>query len=308
MSKFFDGLGDDLSDIINSPVKGADAKAPPATYAPKDFSEPCPKCKGRGRFVSYSGRDVGPCYACKGEGKKTFKSSSADRAKNREQAAARATAKKADALLTFAAEQPAAWDWIQENALKPVPFAFAVSMMEDIAKYGSLSQGKLDAIHRMIAREEARKEAREAAAAERKASAPSIDVMKIETAFAVAREKASRPGQLGTFTKPLKLTAPNKVTLSFFPGSIGSQWEGMLFVKAEDGRKLGYIKGGKLFARRENTNEENAAILAAAADPETAVVAYAKAFSRCGVCGHQLLNDVSIARGIGPICAEKFGW
>ena len=46
-------------------------------------------------------------------------------------------------------------------------------------------------------------------------------------------------------------------------------------------------------------------LLDCASDPEKAVVAYAKAFSRCGVCGKGLLNDVSIARGIGPICAGK---
>ena len=26
----------------------------------------CPACKGRGRFISYAGRDVGPCFECKG--------------------------------------------------------------------------------------------------------------------------------------------------------------------------------------------------------------------------------------------------
>jgi len=28
----------------------------------------------------------------------------------------------------------------------------------------------------------------------------------------------------------------------------------------------------------------------------------------CGVCGRELTKDESIARGIGPVCAEKMGW
>src|SRR4249919_1571825 len=108
-SVFFDGLGDDLDAIINSPVKSV---TPPASYQPKDFSEPCKKCGGRGRFISYSGRDVGPCFACKGEGKKTFKTSSTDRAKGREQAIARSVKKAEEILASFAAAEPAAYAWL----------------------------------------------------------------------------------------------------------------------------------------------------------------------------------------------------
>jgi hypothetical protein len=92
------------------------------------------------------------------------------------------------------------------------------------------------------------------------------------------------------------------------PGSLGSKWEGMLFAKTEDGKKLGWIKDGKFTARYECTPVEAAAVIDCAENPETAAIAYGKAWSRCGVCGRGLLNDVSIARGIGPICAEKFGW
>jgi hypothetical protein len=34
-----------------------------------------PKCRGTGRFISYSGRALGECFTCKGKGSKTFKTS-----------------------------------------------------------------------------------------------------------------------------------------------------------------------------------------------------------------------------------------
>ena len=58
---------------------------PPPQYVPveKRFEEVCPKCKGRGRFISFRGRDVGPCFHCKGAGRKVFKTSPESRAKAR---------------------------------------------------------------------------------------------------------------------------------------------------------------------------------------------------------------------------------
>ena len=114
---------------------------------------------------------------------------------------------------------------------------------------------------------------------------------------------------MGVFVKPLKLTA-DKVSVAISPGKPGSKWDGFLFVRdaKDDDRKLGMFKGGRFIADRNSTPAEQAAILTCATDPHTAVIAYAKAWSRCGVCGHQLLNDVSIEAGMGPVCRGKFGW
>jgi hypothetical protein len=59
--------------------------AVPPNYIPmeKRFEEPCPRCHGRGRFISFRGRDVGVCFNCKGAGKKVFKTSPESRAKAR---------------------------------------------------------------------------------------------------------------------------------------------------------------------------------------------------------------------------------
>jgi hypothetical protein len=111
--------------------------------------------------------------------------------------------------------------------------------------------------------------------------------------------------------KPLTLAAgPSKDDIAFkvSPGSVGSQWEGQVFFKSIDGRKLGYVKDGRFNRQFACTDAEANAVLTVAADPKAGLFAYAKAWSRCGVCGRGLLNDVSIERGIGPICMERYGF
>jgi hypothetical protein len=145
---------------------------------------------------------------------------------------------------------------------------------------------------------------------QRVAAAPAADVSKLEAAFATARERAERTGQMGVFVKPLKLTA-NGISVSISPGKPGSKWDGYLFARdaMDDAQhKLGMFKDGTFIADRNATPAQQAAVLACATDPHAAVMAYAKAWSRCGVCGHTLLNDVSIEAGMGPVCRGKFGW
>lgn len=49
-------------------------------------------------------------------------------------------------------------------------------------------------------------------------------------------------------------------------------------------------------------------ILACAADPLNAAIAYGKRYGKCSVCARTLTDPESIDRGIGPVCAERFGW
>lgn len=45
-----------------------------------------------------------------------------------------------------------------------------------------------------------------------------------------------------------------------------------------------------------------------AKNPQRYLEAYGKLIGKCGVCGLRLTNDESRARGIGPICAGKWGY
>lgn len=46
----------------------------------------------------------------------------------------------------------------------------------------------------------------------------------------------------------------------------------------------------------------------AAADPLTAAIRYGEVSGECSCCGRKLTDPQSIERGIGPVCATKFGW
>jgi len=298
-----DDLNDDLSDLLSGGFEPRPRPTMPTTFKPvlDRVQEDCPKCGGSGKFTTFSGRVHGNCFKCEGTGKLTFKTAAPVRAKAREQAAARKTARELDAVAAWKAENRAEAEWLVATAPR---WDVAASLLASLHRFGSLTEKQ----HALVLNGIARDAARSAKKAERAANAPAVDATKIEQAFAVAREKAFRPGQDGQFMKPLKLRAANAVDVQFTPGSVGSKWEGMLFAKTLDDKKLGWIKDGKFTARFECSPVEQEAVLSCAADPEGAVVAFAKAWKLCGVCSRTLTNDVSIARGIGPVCAEKFGW
>lgn len=291
----FAGLDDELEATIKSPLKSAE---PPANYKPQDFSEPCPKCRGRGQFVGYSGRVLGPCFACKGAGKRTFKTPADQRARSRATAAAR-EAKKAEAkaaeiaaqVEAWKADHPDVWSWMDGSI-----FEFAVSMREALERWGSLTDKQIAACHRCIGKLNAAK----VAAAERVETAKTIDMSKIEAAF--ARAGAS-----------LKFPKLRVAGFSIYPAGAASKNAGSLYVRGLAADKsedvyLGKIAGGKFIRSRDCSAEQEAKILEVAADPQAAAVAYGKLTGSCACCGRHLENAESVARGIGPICAEKFGW
>ena len=303
-------LNDDLSGLFGGSLTDAPIAAPvnraPADFVPavERFREGCPKCRGTGRFVSYSGRDCGPCFACKGAGSHTYKTSPEKRAQARQGAAER----KGKALAAWIEANREICEWLTKaadsNARRGGTFTFPQAMLDAIAKYGSLTDGQDAAVRKLMARDAERATEREA----RKAAAPAVDVSRIEEAFATARDKAARKGQVGVWLKPLRLRdTTSDLDIAFQPGSKGSQWEGMIFVKAGD-RKLGAIKAGKFERRFACTDADEAAVVAVCADPSQAAIAYGKAWSICAVCSRTLTDDESIARGIGPICADKMGW
>lgn len=290
-------------DAAVGPVRTVPVRANAVEFksAVERFEESCSKCGGRGRFISYAGRDCGPCFSCKGAGKKVFKSSAASRAKSRESVATRKADRQLEGLNAWRDANPAEFSWLEETAPR---WPLAASLMDGLIKFGSLTEKQLAVVHNGMARDAARNAAKVAAVV----NAPAVDVGKLETAFATAREKAARPGQKGVMVKAIKLHSDNGQTVKFTPGSIGSQWEGMIFAKSADGKKLGHVKGGRFVAKFNCTEIEKAAVIDCATDPEKAAVAFGKAYSSCGICGRGLLNDESIARGIGPICASRFGW
>jgi len=83
---------------------------------------------------------------------------------------------------------------------------------------------------------------------------------------------------------------------------------GNVYVKRGD-LYLGKINPqGNLSASRDCDNNDRVDIARVGADPLAQAIAHGKQTGKCSCCGRELTDPVSIERGIGPICAERFGW
>jgi hypothetical protein len=254
-------------------------------------------CGGTGRW-----RGFRVCFKCKGTGKLVFRTSPEARAKGRMRAEEKREL-KAELAAQWREEHKAEIEWLTRTRDRQIgrdkPWAFPGELLAKLEEYGTLTDGQLGAVHKGMLRDEERRDRG------MRKNHP-VEAHKIEAAFATARAQAERPGMQGVWMRPLKLRA-HDLDMTFQAGSIGSQWEGMIFVKAGD-TKLGHIKGGAFFPRFECTDPLKAAVIEACESPGDAARAFGKAWGICTVCGRTLTDDDSIARGIGPICASNFGW
>ena len=56
------------------------------------------------------------------------------------------------------------------------------------------------------------------------------------------------------------------------------------------------------------SDDVKAVLNEAAKDPLSVAIRYGKESGECSCCGRELTDPQSIERGIGPICATKYGW
>lgn len=71
-------------------------------------------------------------------------------------------------------------------------------------------------------------------------------------------------------------------------------------------RKAGEIKGDEYFPRFDSP-KLLAQVQVFAEQPVAFLELFGKLTGCCCICGRMLTNEVSVERGIGPICAEKYG-
>ncbi len=78
------------------------------------------------------------------------------------------------------------------------------------------------------------------------------------------------------------------------------KWTGKVFVKhhvaGQEDQRMSAAAGRTILARIQ------------ADGPEAASARYGHELGHCGLCGRELTNEDSRARGIGPVCADKAGW
>jgi hypothetical protein len=203
--------------------------------------------------------------------------------------------------IEFAKAHPAVAAWLLDEAKQS---DFAASLLNAVNKYGNLTPRQLAAAERSVERK--------ANLASDKRTAPTINVEPIVKAF----ESATKSG----------LKRP-KLRFDGFEASLAPKTgknPGAIYLKGE--RKIkkhgpvvwgsqaptsedvyfGKIADSKFLASAACTPEDKAKIEATLADPLAAAVAYGKRYGSCSCCGITLTDPVSVERGIGPICAERF--
>jgi hypothetical protein len=285
---FNDRLDDLFTGEQTTAPRTAAARAPEG-YRPAEqmFTEGCRKCRGTGQTR------WGVCFRCNGKGGKTFKTSPETRAQNREHASERRTEQQVAAFDAFERDFPAEAKWLVATAPR---WEVAAQWLRDLIRFGDLTEGKLAAIRKCMARDAERAAAKAAPGTE--IDTGGIDRLKAAFDKAIAY----------TAEKGLKLSP--RITIGAMviaPAKAASANPGALYVKATDRTYLGKIADGRFFASRECTEQQRADVLKFVADPAEASKVYGQTTGTCCVCNATLKSEWKL-RGIGPICAQKFGW
>lgn len=303
-----DDLNDSLDDLLGrgpaperkapvavTPVSRQESLGRAVERARASYFDQCPKCNGTGQTR------WGVCFRCQGKGGRSFKTSATTRATARTNTAVRKQAARDQFRADYAAEVAwlaAAAERQHENAHKGRKvWDFPIALDEALAKYGSLTDGQLEAVRRCMAKDAERAQARAQETATRDASAPACDVSKLEAAFAMARAKRKSEKW------PVLLLS----TFRFVDAPAGNGFDAAILVR-EGNDKLGRIANGRYIAGRGVDEATQARVLECIADPAAAARAYGLETGICSCCGAELTNEESKRLGIGPICRAKWGF
>lgn len=295
-----DIFGDNLADptFVTPKRLPQDAASVRIRETVPQFAETCPKCRGTGRFTGYTGRQLGQCFTCKGAGKRTFATSPETRAR----AAERRVEQKAAIAEQFAADHPVEAKWlndtierIRHSGKSQGYLQFLLDLRAASVKYGHLTENQLASIAKGIARD-AEFAAQRAAAPKASSRVEQVDASRIVEAI----QKGKQSG--------LKWVCLRFNGLTIYEAK---KHPGTLYVKSgrgEDGTYLGKIVDGAFHPSRDCDDITKAKVILIASDPAAAAKVYGLETGSCCCCGRELTDKNSIALGIGPICAERFGF
>lgn len=306
MSSFIDDLRDipGLNDLTRKArdtglrVTGEDADGDYDDSAdeldvPQRETFPCESCQGTGLYKGVRVHQAAvECFACKGKG--YFFKSYKDRLDARNKRAARKQAKIASGLDALNAAHPGLIDGMRRHSWND----FLARMLAELEGGRTLSEKAIDAALASIAKADARDAQRAAEKAARIEGAPTLNADQLKASF----DKAVAAG----LKRPVLRFDGFQVSRAPDHGKNA----GALYVKATDtDTYLGKIVGGKYLPTRE---AEAAGLVArvveAMTDPFAVAIAYGKRTGNCSCCGRKLTDPVSVHNGVGPICAERYGW
>ena len=208
----------------------------------------------------------------------------------------------------FKASHALVWGWMEAEKDN---FDFARSLRHQVMRAGALTPRQLAAAEKCAIR-------RSVKAAE-DAPKGADDIMAlfgleiVEPAPVEPKAPAIKTDKLSAAFKSAKAKGLKRPILRFdaFNASLapeGGKNPGAIYIKTKSGEYAGKIsKDGEFKASRDCPADMRGAIEATMADPLSAAVAYGRRTGQCSCCGRELTAGESIDRGIGPVCAEKFG-
>ena len=294
-------LNDDISDLLGAGPRTAPLPTDPglvaARAAAESFTETCPKCRGTGKFVGYTGRVFGDCFACKGKGSKSFRTAPEVRAAARQ--------RTVEAKAAVVADHQAELAWLAETLARrdrlPEGYATMLADFQSRLLAGhSLSEKQMAVIAKGMARS-AQWAAERAQKVAQQDEGNTLDVTAIREVLQ-SRKKV----MVALFT--FSLAAPTSAN----PGAIyvkdGGVYVGKIPAGASTFRPGRDFDQSRLPALREAMANPAEAVKADAARRAELLKNDPKLSIPCGCCGLTLTNPESIARGIGPICAGKWGF
>jgi hypothetical protein len=292
---------DDLSDIpglnnlnarssstginfLNAQVDDLEEREPKIDTRP---TFPCESCAGTGFYRGVRvHQEKSQCFACKGRG--FFYQSYGDRMKSRQKAAAKKQSILSDKQADFDQQYPGLIDGLR----KLIEWnGFARSLVEQYDAKGSLSDKQAVAGLGQIEKAAARDAAR---AAEKESRKVAVDASNIKALF----DKALASG----IQKPGLWFGDIKLSLA----GASSANAGAIYVKKGDSYQ-GKITGGKFLPVYGADASIGELLLTVAGNPAEELRRIGKTTNRCCCCGRTLTDPVSVANGIGPICAENWG-
>lgn len=275
-------MNDYFSDLDQEPVVAQSAPAAATeTY-------PCQVCNGTGKYRGVRiHQDQSHCFACKGTG--YFKTSPHERQK----AAAKRKASK-QAKIEAVQEQNAKSGLMEDFAeLQMYDWNdFARSMIDQNNAGRLWSENQIAAARRMIAKT---RESRAQRDAERASAEVSVDLSPVMQMFEKASEKLKRPSYRALGLKITKASPDGRNA-------------GALYIKSTSGEYLGKVLDGKFKPSFGTPNDIKDKLFQIAADPAEIARVHGKETGECCCCGRELTDPNSIAAGIGPICAENWGF
>lgn len=276
----------DLEDDFGPNGFQPETKGAHQAYA-KTEQFPCEQCGGSGFYRGHRvHQSKTHCFACRGKG--YFLTSLNDRRKAATQRRAKVAQTKAEVLAAIKADHPGVLEFLTK-AMEWSEFAGSLHAAAHNGK--ALSEKQLAAAYSMMAKQAARAEAR---AAEQKKSQVEVDLAPIRVMF----EAAVAAGHKAPKYRAEGLIISRAASYGRNPGA--------LYVKNADDLYLGKITGTVFSPTREGV-ETHKALAVIAQNPLAAAIAYGRRTGKCACCGRELTKGESIDRGIGPICAEKWG-